>query len=387
MVVRLSGSFSDEQLKTAMATVYANNESTLSKIVLEENGEAYYETMAESGCKIYFDSRDYKEIIQECEKKPYALWDGELIRTFINHQEKETTILIMSHHLAGDGKSMILLIEEFLKVLSGEHIEYQPLQLVDEEMLAKKSPLKWTIRQFLRQTNKKWEREGRGFSWEDYLNIHQTYWKGTHSEIIIEEHNADELHKMKECCTHGITLNSYLVTYLLNKFPDCKGVGIPVNIREHNRSMSNQTSGIAMKHKYEPDKSFKENLIKVDQKIKKQLHNDKTKYFILKFLTYLSPSLIDAVLLESHGCYSSSISHKLAKSMDYTDESDRDLGITNLTTIQIPEQYPAFHVQGILFIPPKVSYAKRIIGISTYHDKLTITYHQMADEAPQRVNM
>ncbi len=62
----------------------------MSKIVLEESGEAYYEKMEQSGCKMYFERHDWKELLKESEKQPFDLKNGELVRTYIIHAKEET---------------------------------------------------------------------------------------------------------------------------------------------------------------------------------------------------------------------------------------------------------------------------------------------------------
>ena len=94
-------------------------------------------------------------------------------------------------------------------------------------------------------------------------------------------------------------------------------------------------------------------------------------------MAFFSPSLIDAILLESQGCYSNRISRRLAQNMGYLGKYNTDLGITNLTTIPIKEEFSDFCLKDIFFIPPKVSYAKDIIGISTFRNKLTIIHHEI----------
>ena len=91
----------------------------------------------------------------------------------------------------------------------------------------------------------------------------------------------------------------------------------------------------------------------------------------------LCPSLIDAVLLQSHGCYQSNLTKKMAKMMGYLGDGGRDLGVTNLNKIHIQNVHDRFIVEDIIFVPPKVSYAKEVVGIATYADKLTVCYHKM----------
>ena len=91
----------------------------------------------------------------------------------------------------------------------------------------------------------------------------------------------------------------------------------------------------------------------------------------------LCPSLIDGVLLQSHGCYQNNLTKKMAKVMGYLGDGGRDLGVTNLNKIHIQNVHDRFIVEDIIFVPPKVSYAKEVIGIATYAGKLTVCYHKM----------
>ena len=58
---------------------------------------------------------------------------------------------------------------------------------------------------------------------------------------------------------------------------------------------------------------------------------------------------------------------------------DKDLGVTNLGRIDIARTHG---IEDILFVPPKVSYAKQVVGVSTYGSKLTISYHNMKSRPP-----
>ena len=167
-----------------------------------------------------------------------------------------------------------------------------------------------------------------------------------------------------------------MIANLLKEHLRCEVVGIPVSIREDN-SMSNQTSGIAIKYKYNCKKTFETNANRIHKAIYKKLNNRNMKYFILLFMERLCPSLVDAVLLQSHGCFQSSLTEKQAKTMGYVGNKGRDLGVTNLNKIEIPNGYERFTIKDILFVPPKVSYTKKVVGISTYADKVSVCYHKM----------
>lgn len=389
MLVKIEGNISTEDVYRAVEAAYAVNETTMSKIVLDENGAAYYEKLEDSGCKICVDNREWREIVKESEKNTFAINEGELVRTYIinrktenspdsfhilSAEKKEIVLLIHAHHLAGDGKSILILINDILNSLAGNKLTFKPMVLIDDKFLSKRAKLLSGVKLLLKRANKKWARTGNVFTWDDYYAVHKRYWEAHSSDIEIKSFHVNEL---KKSCTYGVTLNSYLITKLQQEYSDSKEVGIPVDIREENNAMSNQTSGIALKYQYNGEKSFEENSIEIHNRIYKQLQDINVKYFVLLFLWELSPTLLDSVLLHTHGCYRNKLSGKMAKIMGYTGNGGRDLGVTNLTKIDVKGEYENFKISDILFVPPKVSYAKSVVGISTYGDKLSISYHRM----------
>ena len=62
--------------------------------------------------------------------------------------------------------------------------------------------------------------------------------------------------------------------------------------------------------------------------------------------------------------------------MGYTGEKKKDIGITNLTVIDIPVVYGNYKIENIIFISLAVSYSHNIIGVSIFNGKMTISYHK-----------
>ncbi len=377
MVVKLEGNVTEEEVGRAVEVAYSRNEGTMSKIVLKENGDAYYEKMDRSGCNIFFDNRDWKEMIRESEKRTFDINEGEFVRTYIISGKEEITLLIMAHHLVGDGKSILILVQDIVNALAGKNVEYKPMLLIDKTYLSERAKLPFGVKMAVKKVNRKWKKVDKSFTWEDYDSVHKKYWDNHFSDIKIETYSAKEL---KKACKGKVTLNSYLITRLLQEFPESEVIGVPISIREQNNKMSNQTSGIAIKHQYRQKLSFEENAARVHKKIYSKLKNATQKYFVLLFISQLSSTLVDSVLLNTHGCYQNTLTQKMTYIMGYAKNSGRDLGVTNLGKIDIPSDYGNFKITDILFIPPKVSYSQKVVGISTYGDKLHISYHEMVGE-------
>ncbi len=381
MIVKLSGDLQSEEIEQAVYNSYEANEATMSRVVLEENGDAYYEKMEGSGCKFIIDSCSWKELLHQSEKRPFALNEGELVRTFLTKESGQWILFIHAHHLVGDGQSVLILINDIVTGMNKLPLTYKSMLSVNRNFLENRAKLGKGTKLYIKWINQKWQKNARVFTWDDYYTIHRKYWSEYTSEIEWITHDIKEL---KARCPNGITINSYMITELVREHSECKVVGIPVSIRE-DKGMSNQTSGIAVRYKYNSKRAFEKNANRVHKAIYEKLRNKDMRYFILLFMEQLCPSLVDAILMQSYGCYENELTKKMAKVMGYIGDGGRDLGVTNLNKIDIPSEYERFVITDIMFVPPKVSYSKKVIGISTYADRLIVCYHKMTKNLNNRL--
>lgn len=372
MCVEITGNICPHRLTAAIREAYGANEAAMSKIVLD-HGSARYEKLPVSGCGITISAKPWTELVLENEKKPFALDQGELIRTFIIQNHTDTQMMIMAHHLAGDGKSVIYLIKDIMNAYAGVPLTLKPLNLLTEASFP--APLPLSAKLYVRYCKRKWK--NCCFTWQDYYTLHHRYWENAYSDIELKTLSAAETAQIIEKSRQiGCSVNSYLVTEFLQKYREKCEVGIPVSIREHgDESMSNLTSGISIKYQYNVKKTFAENALQVHNKINKTL--EEKKLFVLQFLAGLPMTLIDAVLLQTHGCFTSPLAEQTAEIMRYIGKNKRGLGITNLTKLEIPAVYGNCQIKNIIFVPPAVSYSRNVIGISTINGQMTISWHNM----------
>lgn len=372
MCVELTGKICPHQLAAAIKEAYKANEATMSRIVLE-NGAAYYEKLSVSGCKTMITDKNWIELVRENEKLPFQIDKGELVRAFIIPSDAGAQMMIMAHHLAGDGKSVLYLIKDIMNALTQKTLAYKPLVLLQKNSFLG-ARLSVSAKLYAHYCRRKWK--NCFFTWQDYYNLHNKYWETACSDIQYKTLSVSETEQIiTKAKQIGCSVNSYLVTMFLQKYQKECEVGIPVSIREGgNEAMSNLTSGIRIKHMFDTEKTFAENALLVNAKIKSKL--DSTRLFALQFLAELPMTLIDAVLLNTHDCYSGRLAKQTAKIMGYAGKT-RDLGITNLTVIDIPVLYGSYKIENIVFVPPAVSYAHNIIGVSTINGKMTFSFHNM----------
>lgn len=109
----IGGKVEIQALETAVKKACSRNEMLRSRILLEEDGHAFYETGEEKEIHIRkMDVKeDWKEVIQSQASIPFALKDGELLRFFAWFMEEECRLLIIGHHLAG-GRHVLCLSDQ-----------------------------------------------------------------------------------------------------------------------------------------------------------------------------------------------------------------------------------------------------------------------------------
>jgi hypothetical protein len=381
-LVQITGNPTSDALVSAIKTAFTANEATMSRIVQNKNGDAFYEQMEESGCKVSISKDDWMNIIRQNEKVTFAIEKGELMRVFVITSEDNIFLFIMAHHLVGDGKAVTYFIEDVMTVLSGESLGYKPMQLITNKSMPETSKLSLLLKIYVNSFNKKWKRTGHSFHWQDYYNIHEAYWKKYSSEIVFEYFSPKEINRIHAHAKEiGVSVNSYIATAFLEANRDNVKIGVAVNVRmDKNKSISNQVSGINVDYAFSDKKTFDENAQIIHKKVLYKLTKPVKKYFILRIIPLFTPSLIDSVLLYTYGLYHNKITQKLARIMGYAGEKKRKLGITNLTRLDISNTYGTYSLKNGLFIPPVVSYAKQIIGVLTMEDGMTISYHFMSDQ-------
>lgn len=377
-LVTLRGEIEPATLQAAILSAYEANESTCSRIVLTEDGCAYYEKCEETGCKVLITQESWEKLIIKNEKQPFAIQNGEMIRSFIIGGIEKTQLLIMAHHLVGDGKSIVYFIEDVMKALSGEKLEFRPIYSVSQSEFYHKAKMSPKVRLFLKYMNRAWSKEKKVFGWKDYEKIHHTYWNKHSSHILYHIFSREETAQVIEMAKKiGISVNSYLITAFQKTDVKNQIIGIPLSVREdNNKSMCNQTSGISITYQYSEKMTFVENAKNVHTMIQKALKSPR-RYFVLRFIPSIEPTLLDGAVLSTQGYCHASTAKKIAEVMGYAGNGTRDLGITNLTRLDIPDKYGAYQIEDILFVPPAISYNPKSIGVATINGKMALGYRVM----------
>ena len=427
MRFHISGNVTEQALRNAFERAVESHEILSTKVVIDAEGKAFYEKLEKensvndladsdntSSNKIFFEVNDWQSIIHREEKKRFKIEEGEFIRGFVYESGSEesgegVSILFMMHHLGGDGKSLVYFIETFMnylvddgsKLLNSDRSDKDGLDNSDVRVLEMRTiPAGDISEKALRDRvgplalvpkiyNKKWlkemdskeeagKNEKRIFTFSDLDEAYDEYWKDRESEIKEYVIAPETMTKVLEKCKEWkIGFTAYFTTAFLRRMARKLDIGYAVDAREDgNKSMGNQATGISIKYAYNYDKSFRKNAEKVQDLMSNKLEDDGARNFILPFMAAFEPTLVDAINLEHAGAFRSKTSKSLANMLGYGRKT-KDLSITNLTKLDIPDTYGSLKIDYFSFIPPVVSYGRNIIGLSTLGDCTVLTIHRI----------
>lgn len=379
VVLSLKGDLKVEEIEEAVRRAYTQNETTMSKVILE-NGMAYFQNMPGTGCKVFREHRPWKEVMQESEREPFKLGEGELFRTYVIPEEEGYAILMMAHHIAADGIALVMVVEDVLKNLAGIEVTFKTLENAGAEAFPQNAKPSFLMTSIIKYLNHCWKKSGKVFGWEDYFRVHEKFWKNRRTEVRIETIEKDELKQIKAGCREkGITVNSYMIAKILKEHPEYRTFCFPISVRKENRSISNSAYMVRPKYKYNRKKSFWDNAKKIHEIVRMYMENEQKKYEVSIRLKWIDPILLDSCLMYAYGGYQNKVSKIMAELIGYIGKRKTHLTITNLTNLSLKAEYGKFRVENVVAIAPVMSATKEVICIETFYNTMTIAHSIIAD--------
>ncbi len=378
--VRISGNPTDAEIKTAIKKSAENCEALRQKIVIAQDGRAYFEK-TDQFINIISTEQKWTNIAEELPRTPFRIFDGELVRFFIIRQPDKLELMIAGHHLIADGLGYACLLERILCTLGGQQMEYLPFQTVSVRGFPPKSKMRLAVRIYLQMLNRRWLRHKEVFDVSDYERLTASYAQQYRGNVFEDRLSPIQVERLKAFAKESrVKVNSVLVTAFLKAYRRTALVGMPVSIREQgNRMVNNQASGLSITCQYDNSVSFAVNCQKVHTLIYDFLQKDSRKYFALRFSDMFDGSLLDSVCIGKYLGHPNPVTEKMMGLMNY-DSHPRDLGITNLTNISIPAQYGKYEISNFGFVAPVVPYGVRVIAISTFENEMCITMNTIVRE-------
>ena len=378
--VDVQGILSEEQLKAAIKDTVYHYDMLQQKIIVDQDGKAYYQKAEHMEPFIKAMDHDWREVAKEQERAPFAIDQGELIRFFYCKSETGTTILIIAHHIAGDGLSFTYFVQDMMRSLTGEKIVDKKLELFSMEKLPKEAGLRVPMTWLIKFMNRRWKKTGRSFDFHEYYPMYQKYWNDRETLIYTDQLEGEAYNAIcKYSKENKITINSMITTAFIRASSELCDVGMAASIREDGYTgMGNYATGISVQYQYNEKISFTRNTEIVQQMIYDKLNNKSKRYFLLQFMRNIEPTLIDAIYFNACGEYHNKTAETFSKMFGYRG-NPKGISITNLTKLPIEIMYGAYEITDFIFVPPLVLNAKRIIGVASMGKKMVCSLHLNKD--------
>ena len=381
----LIGSIPIDFLEDAIKNTTKKYQLLNSKILEDEYGNFYIAPMDSPltpQIKTENAFQTTEEFIQTYEKENFCLERGDLIKFIIQPKQHSLILSICLHHLAGDGKSALYLLEDILlslemkiesNVLPDSNINSIPIHVISKSYLRTLCAQDNVFLSFAENINKRWKKEGLIPYLVDKNKLFHKHWKNSQTFAISKIIPAEETQQLCSLCKkNNVTLNSTLITMILKKLGVLKNSLVAIDFRnEEYFGFGNYSAASQISLYYQQEQSFWENANRIQRLLKESYLDQKTLSQQLLFYTHFETSLLNSAFLQSERI----IDNKLVKEYIETTGSFKahfPLVVSNIGINPIKEKYSTFAIQELSFTSPLVMQLDCNIGIITSNGKMAI---------------
>lgn len=383
MAFYLKGNVDTDALANAIRAVSAGHEILSCRIKLNEDGSASYQHQEFSASQVEVkEGICWEDVLHEMERIPFHIGQGEWMHHVLIKLKDGLEWVIVAHHLAGDGYSLLYFARDVLTAMQipGQNMPFHPLRLFEPGDMPAGAKLNPLLGLMMHLTNRRWEKKRKTFSWEDRIRLHEKFWSARRTGIISREMEGEKLsHLLEVCRDHHVTLTAAMVTALLLCTPGESDVGLAVSVRpEGFEGMGNYATGVSIQFKPDTQKEFWSNAAKVHKSMLDKINHPGKKFFLLNFMNAITPTLIDAAYYSAVDGFADPSAASMSRMFGYQGNG-KGISLTNLTRAPIPGQYGDISLHRIVFVPPLVPNAKRILGIVTTGSNMNVTMQYCVD--------
>lgn len=317
------------------------------------------------------DPNEWLKDYEELSLKGWNVHEEALLKVLVYPKDDQFMVLFVSHHLLCDGRGLLQLIQEFCEFYgSGKEPQFAKECLIRNlSDLPDNSDLSFISRVIINNTNKKWKKENKKVSYDEYLGFEKEFIEKNRINRIVVSVCDEELKKITdECRQNGISVNDWLIAKMMIE-DSINKVVIAADIRDKVKcynpgAMGNYATAfsVQIKKKYDSQISLAKS---VSSEVKKICAQPKKEMLVLSCYTHMDPELLDAVAISSLSDFKSDAASFVGKNM-FGYSARNGYCITNLGKIKSDVINEAF------FIPPASPANKKAWGVLTVNDRMMI---------------
>lgn len=392
--VKMSNWPNIENMKNAIYFAINHHEAMRCRIMQDVDGQAFF-VLRENKCEPSVEVRDYhlseQEFINEQEKIPFDIEKGELIRFIVELVKDGCYLRVVCNHMAGDGKSILILIDEIMTNLhkiddgtfecSYDDDSIIPLLVHDKKQLESELQISELLKNSMDEYNKKWEEEKVVFNRKQYQQMFEKFWSKNATKVksiaIHKDTLAELVHISRE---KNITINSILVTAIAKAFTEQKKMTVIVDTRPADyRGMGNFAGSLMLESMYDDNKTFWENAEYIHNQIHARIDSRVMTLFALGFMGLLDENFQDAKNFLEADCYESELV-KAYNNLYGSGKGNLPVVISNLGVNNLASSYGKYKIEEVSFVSPKTNGIECNVGVITANDimKITVEYGEKA---------
>jgi NRPS condensation-like uncharacterized protein len=382
--VIIEGIFDKNKIENALEAVSIKHPFLNSSVEIDSDNNAWLvQKNGSIGIEYYESSKIvWQEWYKKNDNTAFDFSKNPLVK-FCVIASKNTEIIILGHHIIGDGIGYLNLVKDILLALDNKldsTPQIPPFEPTDR-YFKETALLDSGVSSFANGLNEEWKQNRVNFSEKDYLTFFENYRKKYIPSLhmaSVEEDNLNIL--MEKAKTNGFTVNEIISSAFsiatmetLNK--NEIRLGIAGNIRnelvsEPNNCMGNFVTGISAKANYASTNDFISNSRVITSAINDQLKDAKNRHLVIHFLNEFDKDFIESIMFAAYGGFEHSASKKLAELIGEKLD-DKGLGISNLGRFNITN-YENIKIVDLQFIGPAFPANLLTVGLITVNNKLNL---------------
>ncbi|GHV08172.1 hypothetical protein FACS189485_19370 [Spirochaetia bacterium] len=379
--VIIEGTFDKETIEETLKKACIKHPLLNCSIEMDNDNNAWFIENCSIGIE-YFKSNemDWQTWYKKTDNIPFDFLKGSLAK-FCVITGKDTEIVILGHHIIGDGIGYLNLVKDIVLALDNK-IDITP-QIPPSEPYEKYFKetvlLEQSTKDYAQWLNMEWRKTRSHFSEKDYVTFFEGYRKKYSPNFFIVSLEEDSVKKLLEKSkSNGLTVNELISSAFSVALMEILGskelrLGVAANIRnelvsEPNNSMGNYVTGISAKINYDPVNGFIANANSIASILKAQLLNAKNRHLVIHFLNEFDKDLIEVIMFAAYGNFDHPIAKKLAELIGEQLEN-KGLGISNLGRHEF-KNYENIKVKDIQFIGPAFPANLLTVGLITVNNKM-----------------
>jgi NRPS condensation-like uncharacterized protein len=326
---------------------------------------------------------NWQDWYKKIDDVPFNFRHGPLVKICIIFEKNQTEIIVLGHHVIGDGIAYLNLSKDILLALDNK-IGMDPQIPPMKSKLKKKTDLGFLTRLYAQKINKEWRKNRIIFSESDYRTFFEQYREKYIPRMYSELIEGTDLDKIiQECKNHGLTVNEIITAAFAVAMVELSGhytnkeirLGVAANIRgelveEPYNCMGNYVFGIVANINQISEKTFITNAQDTAAILRNQLKVPKNRYLAINFFNKIDKDLLEAAMFAVYGNYQIPVALKLGEIIGERSKN-KGIGISNLGKHEFTK-FTNLKVLDVQFIGPAFPANLLSVGIITVNNKLNI---------------